>query len=174
MYNGALSTNLIARIAPVIKNFNRFAVYYPYTVKEGERPDTIAYDYYGSSEYAWLVMIVNDVYDYYTHWPLTTSEFYDYLRKKYGEVYELNSVIHHYVYTGNGEEIEEIERKSWWMTPDTFNLSTEDEQLGWSPVSTFQYELDVNESKRNIRLISNEMLSRVDRELSELFTNGAE
>lgn len=170
MYNGVLSTNLISRIAPVIKNFDLFAVYYPYTVKEGERPDTIAYDYYGSSEYAWLVMIVNNVYDYYSHWPLTTSEFYNYLRKKYGQVFELNSIVHHYVYTGNGEDDEFIARRTWSMTPQTYNLSSEEERVGWSPVSVFQYELDLNEAKREIRLISNDMIPRINRELSELFS----
>lgn len=174
MYNGVNSLNLMKRIAAVRSNLDKFAVYYPYVIKDGERPDTIAYDYYGQSSYAWLVMIVNDVYHYYSDWPLTGPEFHDYLMKTYGYVYELKNDVHHYVYTGNGESAEEIARKDWWMSPGSYALASMDERLGWSPVSVFDYEDNANEEKRQILLISNELLSRVDREITEMFADGAE
>ena len=30
--------------------------YYSYTWKDNDRPDSVAFDYYGSTEYAWLVI----------------------------------------------------------------------------------------------------------------------
>ena len=173
VYNGHKSTNLLSRVVAIKANFNKFAVYFPYEIKDGERPDTISYDYYGTSEYAWMIMLTNDVYDIYSHWPLSYREFYDYLSKKYGNPYEIKNVPHHYVYAGQaGETADEIARKSWEMSPQTYSLMTTDERAGWTSVDTYTWEEDQNNAKRQIRLLSNELLRRVDNELEEMFQIG--
>lgn len=166
-------SNILAKINPIREHLAKFEVYYPYSIKDGERPDTIAYDYYGSSDYAWLVMIVNDIYDPYYQWPLTYSEFYDYLFKKYKKTHELMSEICFYRYTGiGGETAEEIARKSWNMTPETYALLSPEGRSGWTPVYVYDYENELNESKRQIRLLSNQYRKQIDRELNELFNVG--
>lgn len=172
-YNQFTLLNILSKITPLRENFKKLYVYYDYQIKDGERPDTIAYDYYGSSTYAWLVMIVNDMYDVYNQWPRTYREFYDYLKRKYGYVYELKSEIHHYVYEGiEGDTSEEIKRKNYLMTPETFNSLTPIQRSGWVPVSVYDWENDLNESKRTIKLLSNKYTKLVDREVSEIFSSG--
>lgn len=58
-------------------------LFLPYTVKEGERPENIAYNYYGSTDYTWLVYLSNNIVDPYHQWPLSEEDFHKYLIQKY-------------------------------------------------------------------------------------------
>jgi hypothetical protein len=85
-YNGTLTRNVMTRVQLLNSVRNITNAFYPYTIKDGERPDTIAYDYYGDSYYDWLVYIVNNIMDPYYQWPLVQLEFDEYIAKKYGSV----------------------------------------------------------------------------------------
>lgn len=170
-YNGYLSANIISRIAVVKDHLKKYEVYHKYVIKDGERPDSIAFDYYDDSNYAWLVLLPNNIYDIYNEWPLTNEEFKDYMMAKYGKLHETMNIVSHYVYTGIGGNIEtenEIRRHSWKMSPETFNLMTAEEKSGWSPVMLYDYELSLNEDKRQIRLISNIYLRQIENELGTI------
>ena len=41
-----------------------------YAIKDGESPDTVAYNYYDDPSYAWLVLLSNNIIDPYFEWPL--------------------------------------------------------------------------------------------------------
>ena len=56
---------------------------FPYTVKEGEMPDHIAYDQYGNSKYHWIVMLFNDTLNLHTDWPKSPGQFNSFLKEKY-------------------------------------------------------------------------------------------
>jgi|TARA_B110000858_G_C17659951_1_gene406788 hypothetical protein len=58
-------------------------LYYSYTVKESERAEDIALDYYGSVDYIWLVYMANNIIDPYYEWPMNTQTFNDYMVDKY-------------------------------------------------------------------------------------------
>ena len=50
-----LSVNLLTRLKLKEAIERNVLAYYPYQVKPGERPDVIAYNYYGSTAYTWLI-----------------------------------------------------------------------------------------------------------------------
>jgi len=58
----------------------------PYTIKDGDRPEDIAYYYYGSTDYTWLVLLANNIIDPYHDWPLSEDNFEKYLIEKYSEI----------------------------------------------------------------------------------------
>jgi len=58
-------------------------LFLPYTVKEGERAEDIAYHYYGSTDYTWLVYLSNNIVDPYHQWSLSEEDFHKYLINKY-------------------------------------------------------------------------------------------
>jgi phage terminase large subunit GpA-like protein len=58
-------------------------LFLPYTVSEEDRPEDIAYYYYGSTDYTWLVLLANNIIDPYHQWPLKEDDFNKYLIKKY-------------------------------------------------------------------------------------------
>ena len=69
-------------------------VFDKYNVKEGEKPEDVAFKYYGDAEYHWVIMIVNNLTDRYYEWPMTQPDFADFLTDKYGAGSE--DAIHHY------------------------------------------------------------------------------
>src|SRR6056300_842242 len=72
------------------------AYYYDYTVQDGDRPDSIAQKLYGDSRLDWIVLLVNEIHDRYYEFPLTTSEFDEFIIKQYGSVGEAQNTVHHY------------------------------------------------------------------------------
>lgn len=62
---------------------NNPTLYYTYTVKEDERAEDIALEYYGSVDYVWIVYMANNIIDPYYEWPMDTQTFNDYMVDKY-------------------------------------------------------------------------------------------
>jgi len=82
-YNDNPVVNILAKV-----KFNELAkktkaIYYPYTITEGERPDLIAANYYDDSRYSWLIYMANDMIDPLYDWPLTSEELDKFIIKKY-------------------------------------------------------------------------------------------
>lgn len=156
-YRGYSLTNILRRVKPIKQVLSRIGVYYDYEISEGERADTIAHDYYGSSTYAWLIYVTNNIYDPYYQWPLTSNQFFDFLNKKYGDFYQTQVTIRHYEKEGNQ------------VNPYTFDNWTVEERFGWTPVTVYDYEYNLNENKRRIKLISNDYLEQITQQVEELF-----
>lgn len=66
-----------------------------YKIQENERPDQIAQRVYNDPELDWVVILVNNIQDYYSDWPLSNAELHNYLIEKYGSEDKLTEV-HHY------------------------------------------------------------------------------
>ena len=65
-----------------------------YDVKNGEKPEDIAYKYYGDAELHWVILMTNNITDRYYQWPLTQPQFAEHLTDKYGAGSE--DATHHY------------------------------------------------------------------------------
>ena len=75
------------------------AIYYPYIIPEGMRPDVLSFQYYGDTIYTWAIYLMNNIIDPYWEWPLSYKDFREYMIDKYGSVETAKSQIHHYEYT---------------------------------------------------------------------------
>jgi len=64
-----------------------------YQIPDGARPDTVAEELYGSSQYDWVVLISSGITRVRDQWPLSDRDVYTYAESIYGEY--LND-IHHY------------------------------------------------------------------------------
>lgn len=85
-YNDNVAVNILAKVKFNQAALKASAIYYPYTIREGERPDVIAANYYDDSRYSWLVYMANDIIDPVYDWPLTEEEFRKFIIKKYGSL----------------------------------------------------------------------------------------
>jgi len=56
-----------------------------YDVGEGETPEIISEKVYGTPYYHWVIMLVNQRYDYVNDFPLTQLELDTFIDQKYGE-----------------------------------------------------------------------------------------
>ena len=64
-----------------------------YTIRDGERPDTMAERLYGTSERDWIIILTAGITNIRNDWPLGNYDLYRYVEAKYGT--DLNAV-HHY------------------------------------------------------------------------------
>jgi len=62
---------------------NNAGVYYPYVVRDGERPDILAHNYYGHPNYTWIIFYSNDIFDPIFDWVLDEENFMNYMNHKY-------------------------------------------------------------------------------------------
>lgn len=55
----------------------------PYTILDGDRPDTLAHKIYGRSDLHWIILLFNEIIDPYYEWPLTQKQMEEYMNYKY-------------------------------------------------------------------------------------------
>jgi hypothetical protein len=72
-----------------------------YNVKDGERPEDIAYKYLGDAELHWVILMTNNITDRYYQWPLTQPQFQEHLEDKYG-LANIDAVHHYEKTTDSG------------------------------------------------------------------------
>lgn len=110
-----------------------------YFIKDGESLEAISEKLYGSPFYHWVLMILNEKYDYINDMPLSQFELEKSVKEKYGEN-NINN-IHHY-----------IDQKG-----NVVNSSV----IGSTPVTNLQHEELVNEGKRKIKILAPQLLSKI-------------
>ena len=138
--------------------------YYPYYVKEGERPDIIAHAQYGNIGYAYLIMLVNDIYDPNFDWPLSSQIFEKFIINKYGSVTTAISGVKHYYQivraevarTGTSERIPEVKFVVDETTYDALDSGDR------TTLSNYDYEVELNDAKREIKLINSAFIRDID------------
>lgn len=72
-----------AVIERVIQDASNFDLY---IIEDGDTPETIAFDYYGDATLHWVLMLTNNITNYYTQWPKSRLAFEKYLYGKYRQV----------------------------------------------------------------------------------------
>lgn len=137
------------------------ALFYPFTWREGDRLDILADKYYKSSDFYWLVMMANEVYDAFHDIPMDSNIFVKYLVNKYKEQSnQLNdedvleyclSTIHHYE-----------DEDGYWIDLETFTTKGNTKSI-----SIYDYEFSINEAKKQIKLVDDEKASTVKNELEK-------
>ena len=87
-YNNNLARNILARARFTQNTMKNRAAYYPYTIENGQRADSLSDDYYNNPGYEWLIYFANDIVDPYYDLPMTEDNFYNHIVSKYG-TYEI-------------------------------------------------------------------------------------
>lgn len=170
-YNDQFMRNIMLNSQIIGDVMKKYEVFYEYIIKEGQRADHIARDYYGDPYYTWIVYLSNKIVDPYSQWPLDYEDLIRSIEKKYGvSIHQTKQMISHYVFKGYAPMSEEdISRISWTMTTETYNAKTSEEVQGWFPIYVYDHEVSLNEKKRSIRLISNRYTNQIATELSAIF-----
>lgn len=63
---------------------NVFTLFNKYEIPDGARPDTVAEELYGSSEYDWVVLLSSGIINVRDQWPLSDRDIYKFSENKYG------------------------------------------------------------------------------------------
>lgn len=181
-YFNVLATNITLRTAFIDKLKQDASVFYPYTIREGETADGIATWYYGRPDYDWLIYLANDMVDPYSQWPKTYQQFQDFIIVKYGSIQAAQSNIEfyrkkpdvNYISVG-GDDFSNSPNSSMDIVLDNTDLRITlqsyaiiPDQINYTPVYSYDNEVQLNEEKRYILLIDNKLKSLVTTELSNL------
>ncbi len=165
-----LLTNIMSRFK-IIESFERQeAVYYDYSVKDGERADTIAFKYYGDASLDWVVLVTNNIIDPEFEWPLSSTALNRYIIQKYGSISTASSQTHHYeqLITSHQVLFDGTIIPEYYEEVDltTYNsLSTSEKRV----VTSYEYEQRLNESKRDIKLLSVDFLPELLTQVKTVF-----
>jgi len=143
--------------------------YFPYSIPESERPDITAYKAYGDVKFTWLIFLINDMTDPIFDWPLNSREFGAYIKNKYGTLQEAKNGVHHYEKivrtrieaTGVSEAIPEATIEVDETTYD--GLDGNDRKI----IYCYDWEVDRNEAKRDIKLIDRKYVQDILSEHAE-------
>ena len=143
--------------------------YFPYSIPESERPDITAFKVYGDVKYTWLIFLINEIHDPLFDWPLNSREFGSYVKNKYGTLAAAKNTIHHYEQivrtrveaTGTTEAIPEARIEVDVTTYNALDIAVR------TIVYCFDWEIDRNEAKRDIKLIDRRYVADILSEHSE-------
>ena len=82
-YNGTTIPDILKRIT-LSGNISTSNLVDQYTIIEGETPESLSYNYYGSVDYYWTILLLNNIRSRYFNWPMSAKELGDYIVGKYG------------------------------------------------------------------------------------------
>jgi hypothetical protein len=119
------------------------AMLLPYQIKDGDRPETVAFDVYGAATYYWVILLLNNIVDPRNEWPLSQSDLEAKALAAYDDIYAL----HHTELAFTGTEIAE----------ESVPLYAQADLI---PITNWDYEIRENDNKRSIVLIDPKYLAQ--------------
>ena len=155
--------------------FNDATVFTEYQIKGDDRPDNVAFEVYEDSTLDWIVLLSNNIINIQTEWPLLQNDFDRFIVDKYGS-YEKLHAVHHY-------ETKEIkDSNNVVIVPQGLQVASDYSITYWDstvrgyiaesdiaePVTNYEYEMDIENRKRNIRLLKMNYMTIVREDMESL------
>jgi len=147
--------------------FEDLSVFTKYQIKGDDRPDNVAFKYYGDATLDWLVLVSNNIINIQTEWPLRQTDFDRYMLNKYGDYDTLYNGVHHYetLEVKNTDNV--VILPAGLQVDSTFSIQHYDFQLKQNMVYTnvtkavtnYEYENELDTNKRNIFLLKRNYLN---------------
>ncbi len=159
--------------------FRKDTLYTAYTIKNGERPDQISYDFYKDEQFYWVILQINEIIDYYTQWPLSEVELTDFVLEKYGGPVGAEA-IHHWetVETFDQSTPANLVLKGGLVVPENFvyeYMATPGSNVLLTSrptyVSNYNYERILNEAKSQIYILDPKYIFDYQREVRNYAKN---
>jgi hypothetical protein len=179
--------NIIARFN-FEQNFkNNTAVCYEYDVQDSDTPEIIADKFYGDSERHWIVLMFNDITDPQFDWPMDYRTLISFIDSKYDANANVGqsgtnwaqSHTHAYykVQTRTTIRTNTVDVNKLEVDANTYanvaisssNVTLTDGNIITIAISKntqsyYDYEMELNESKRKIKLLKPEFVSSIEEE----------
>jgi len=136
-----ITTN-IRFIKHVLENIVLFNTY---SVKDGETPEIVSELIYETPHLHWIIMLLNEMYDYRNDWLMDSITFEKYIIDKYGSIEA-------------SQDISTPESSGIYGYIDERGLYVDSDYIGATIISKYDYEMKINEAKRDIKLIDKTLL----------------
>jgi hypothetical protein len=146
-------------------------LYDEYSIENGEKIEHISEKLYGTPLHHWTIMLINQRFDYLNDFPLSEETLSNHIFKKYrlNADEEPQFVSNRQIFS-NGELLFWDEHgmptdPTEW-NPETLTFQP---RAFVTPVSAIMYETNLNDAKRNIKVINPRLITQVINELEDLF-----
>lgn len=138
-----LVTDIFRRIS-LNKFKNNIVLLQTITVPDGFTIEQVSDKFYDNPEYHWVIITINEIVDVRKEWPISDSDLIAYCKKKYGDtgIY----LPHHY---RTSDEFKII------VDYDATDIANGDVVV----VSNYQYEEELNNTKREIKMLDPKYLA---------------
>lgn len=195
--NFDMPVNILVRVGVLISKLDQAFHYYDYEIKEGETPEIVADKFYDNPEAHWLVLLTNNIIDPQYDWVLHYDQFSKYIISKYGSLANAKTSVHHYERIQKTQDVatDLITYSSHEITQNTYNnlvvsgvpvveptnyttytVGGKTVRLFPGPevpyylktVYNYDWEVEQNEKKRNIKLIKREYYGGIVLELDAI------
>jgi len=129
-----------------------------YDVRDGEKPEDVAFKIYGDAELHWVILMTNNVTDRYYQWPLSQPQFQEHITDKYGAGNE--DAVHHY----------EKPQDSGPTSSRDFSHMVEcnEDDVNPSIITNRDYEYRLQDEYRQIRLLDPKFIGTFVEEFENL------
>jgi hypothetical protein len=176
--NSVYVTNLLARSTLIKNMLANPLLFYEYNLKDNDTPDIVAYKYYGNVDRFWIVLYANQTMDPQWDWPLNGNLLESYINKKYADP----NLAHHYEKlieqydsvtrktTNFVSIIDETTYNNLVPSSNTYNISNSEVTVNINKrvVSFHQYELELNDKKRIVKLLNKDYVLQMEAEFKRL------
>ena len=153
---------------------NVFTLFNKYEIVEGARPDTVAEEFYGSSELDWVVLMTAGITNVRDQWPLSNRDLYRFAVKKYG----IENLIspHHY----ETKEVKDSQGRlilpEGKIVDSDFTIPNPDNKaVNINPVRSvqnYEYEVRKNNEKSSIYILKKEYLQQFLNDMRDIMIYG--
>ncbi|UFD98141.1 hypothetical protein [Vibrio phage BX-1] len=140
-------------------------IYLKYYIRDGDTARSLATRLYGDSELFWLVYLANNIKDPANEWPKSEEQLTDWLVREYGleKMYQTKHYINPY---GDVIDIHAIKaQKGLLSMSDSDAIS----RFTLEPVTYDKYHRDINDKRRNMRLIDPDYADEFQKALETVF-----
>ena len=157
--------------------FQNLSFFEKYKIVGNDRPDNVAYEVYGDATLDWVILLCNNIVSIQTEWPMEQNNLDAYLLSKYDNDYnKLYNGIHHY------ETIEVRNSQNFIVLPAGLQVQSDysisyydyltDAQIDRRdvtiPITNYEYEESLENSKRNIFILKKEYLGIILNDMNEI------
>ena len=142
--------------------FDEVVAFTKYSVVGDERPDQVAYNFYGDSGLDWVVLTTNNIIHVRDEWPMGNQDFLTYLNAKYTA--EQLSNIHHYETKLIRDSRGRLIQPEGLTVPAGHSISFLDNgalrtESQLTSFTFLEHENNMNDKKRDIDILRPEYLS---------------
>lgn len=149
--------------------FQNAAFFEKYQIIGDDRPDNVAFELYNDPTLDWVVLLANNIINIQTEWPMKQAAFDEFVINKYGNYENLYQGVHHY------ETIEIKDGNGVTIVPAGLRVNSDYSVTYYDAtyfgmrvinnaavaVSNYDYELQIENDKRNIFVLKDTYLNLV-------------
>lgn len=141
--------------------FSSVVYFNKYAIKDGERPDVLARNFYGNQFYDWVILLTNNMVNAQYDWPMNNYELYKVLEQEFDDPYsqinhyEIKQSIGHYA---AGLHVDQTFYNGQHKLNIDGVMTLKNGNEICSPITVAEYYQEENDKKREIYLLKQQYL----------------